>query len=130
VRSRLHPSHGEESGPLASVVVATRNRPQAVRACLEALAAQTMEPGTFEVIVVDDGGEPPLMLDLASWTAAFPLTLIRQENAGPGAARNRGCKQARGEIVTFTDDDCLPTQTWLEQRLTACQTRCSLKQAS
>jgi GT2 family glycosyltransferase len=100
-------------------VVATRNRPQAVRACLEALAAQTMEPGTFEVIVVDDAGEQPLMLDVASWTAAFPLTLIRQENAGPGAARNRGCNQARDEIVAFTDDDCLPTPTWLEQLVSA-----------
>jgi GT2 family glycosyltransferase len=104
---------------LASVVIPTRNRPQSVRACLDALAAQTMPPGSFEVIVVDDGGEPPLAVDPTASAGIFPLTVMRQEHAGPGTARNRGVDHARGEVVVFTDDDCLPTPSWLEKMVTA-----------
>ena len=102
-------------GPLvASVVIPTRNRPQALERCLDALAAQTMPSGSFEVIVVDDGSEPPLSLDPARWTAKFELRVVRQQNTGPAGARNRGVAEARAEFLAFTDDDCLPTPAWLE----------------
>lgn len=105
--------------PLASVVIPTRNRPQAVDSCLDALSAQTLPPGSFEVIVVDDGSEPPLALDPARWAAKFDLKLLRQQNTGPAGARNRGVAEARGEFLAFTDDDCLPTPTWLEKLVAA-----------
>lgn len=101
--------------PIVSVVIPTHNRPQAIEGCLDALAAQTSPPGSFEVIVVDDGSEPALVLDPARWSAKFDLKLIRQKNTGPAGARNRGVAEARGEFVAFTDDDCLPTPTWLEK---------------
>jgi GT2 family glycosyltransferase len=105
--------------PLASVVIPTRNRPTAVESCLVALAAQTLPPRSFEVLVVDDGSEPPLALDPARWAAKFDLKLIRQQNTGPAGARNRGVAEARGEFLAFTDDDCLPTPTWLEKLVAA-----------
>ena len=105
--------------PIASVVISTRNRPQALEHCLDALAEQTLPPGAFEVIVVDDGSESALSLDPARWTAKFYLKLIRQENTGPAGARNRGVGEARGEFIVFTDDDCLPTPTWLEKLVAA-----------
>jgi hypothetical protein len=43
------------------------------------------------------------------------LQLIRQPNAGPAAARNRGVQAARGEILLFTDADCAPTPDWIER---------------
>jgi glycosyltransferase involved in cell wall biosynthesis len=98
----------------ASVVIPTRNREKALEACLDALAGQTLPPGSFEVIVVDDGSEPPLALDPARWSSKFALKLIHQENTGPAGARNRGVAEARGEFLAFTDDDCLPTPAWLE----------------
>jgi GT2 family glycosyltransferase len=104
---------------LSSVVIPTRNRPQAIENCLDALAAQTLPPGSFEVLVVDDGSEPALALDPARWTSKFELKLIRQNNTGPGGARNRGVAEARGEFLAFTDDDCLPTPTWLEKLVAA-----------
>lgn len=100
--------------PYASVVIPTRNRPRAVERCLDALAEQTMPAGTFEVIVVDDGSTPPLVLDAARWSGRFPLTVIRQENTGPAGARNRGADAASGEFIAFTDDDCRPLPEWLE----------------
>lgn len=104
---------------IASVVIPTRNRARAVESCLDALAAQTLPAGSFEVIAVDDGSEPPLTLDPKRWTAKFELKVIRQNNTGPAGARNRGVAEARGEFVAFTDDDCLPTPTWLANLLTA-----------
>jgi GT2 family glycosyltransferase len=59
-----------------------------------ALAAQTRAPD--EVIVVEDG-----------------------DRQGPSWARNEGVRQARGDVVAFTDDDCVPGTDWLERFLTA-----------
>jgi GT2 family glycosyltransferase len=66
----------------------------------------------FEIIAVDDGGEPPLA---SSDLAAFPLAhLLRGDGRGPAAARNLGVRAARGPIVLFTDDDTAPDPGWLE----------------
>jgi glycosyltransferase involved in cell wall biosynthesis len=105
--------------PTASIIIPTRNRPQAVEHCLDSLAAQTVPPSSFEVIVVDDGSEPALALDLERWTSKFAWKLIHQKNTGPAGARNRGAAEARGEFLAFTDDDCLPTPTWLETLIAA-----------
>lgn len=104
---------------LASVVIPTRDRPQAIERCLDALAEQSLPPGSFEVIVVDDGSEPPLALDPTRWSSKFELTVIHQGNTGPGGARNRGVAEARGKFLAFTDDDCLPTPSWLESLVAA-----------
>lgn len=104
---------------LASIVIPTRNRPQAIGRCLDALAEQSLPPGSFEVIVVDDGGEPALTLDPARWLPKFALKLIHQKNTGPAGARNRGVAEAGGEFLAFTDDDCLPAPTWLEKIIAA-----------
>ena len=102
-----------------SVIIPTRNRPRAVESCLDALAAQTLPAESFEVIVVDDGSEPPLTLDPKRWAAKFHLKLLHQPNTGPAGARNRGVTEARGEFLAFTDDDSLPTPTWLEKLIAA-----------
>jgi glycosyltransferase involved in cell wall biosynthesis len=107
------------NSPLASIVIPTRNRPLAIERCLDALAVQTMPSGSFEVIVVDDGSEAALALEPERWSAKFDLKLVRQNNTGPAGARNRGVAEARGEFLAFTDDDCLPTPTWLEKLIAA-----------
>lgn len=99
--------------PACSIIVPTRNRPQAVEACLEALAALQQPPGGFEVIVVDDGSEKPLVVGPVSHTRELQLRVISQQNTGPAGARNRGAREARGEILAFTDDDCRPAHGWL-----------------
>jgi GT2 family glycosyltransferase len=99
--------------PLISVVIATYERPEQLARCLQALAAQDYPTTGFEVVVVDDGGSRPLEDVLQPFRRELNLVLLRQENAGPAAGRNRGAAEARGELLMFTDDDCEPEPGWL-----------------
>ena len=106
----------------ATVIVPTFHRPRQLEECLRALAAQTLvEP--WEVVVVDDGSPEPVALDLEEVGFPAGCRVLRQENAGPAAARNRGVQQARGEFVAFTDDDCRPHATWLAGLVEAARRR-------
>jgi glycosyltransferase involved in cell wall biosynthesis len=96
-----------------SVVVPTYNRPERLRACLGALAALRYPRTAYEVVVVDDGSAEPLDGVVAPFRERMDLTLVRQENAGPAAARNAGAEAARYEYLAFTDDDCAPDSGWL-----------------
>lgn len=99
---------------VASVVIPTHRRPRQVRQCLAALAGQTLPSDVFEVVVVDDGGPEGLDSLVDEFAGRLEVRVIRQENAGPAAARNRGVRHAAADLVAFTDDDCLPAPGWLE----------------
>ncbi len=99
--------------PQTSVVVPTRDRPAALSACLEALSAQTAVD-RLEVIVVDDGSVAAD--EVAAVVARHARArLFRAAGDGPAAARNEGTRRARGAILCFTDDDCLPQIDWVER---------------
>jgi serine acetyltransferase/GT2 family glycosyltransferase len=97
------------STPDISVVIASYGRAERLRRLLDDLEVQTFERTRFEVVVVDDGAPVPLTSGLASPgvapAASYALTLLRQDNAGPAAARNRGARSARGTLLVFLDDD-------------------------
>ena len=97
----------------ATVIIPSFNRAAQLATALRALSRQLPVPGGFEVIVVDDGGDPPL--DERSLTAASALAcrVLRTCNGGPAAARNLAANHARGRILAFTDDDCEPDPDWL-----------------
>ena len=103
-----------------SIVIPTYNRPQQLRACLEACAQLNYPRDRFELIVVDDGSATLLDEVVAPFHDRLALTLLRQENKGPAAARNRGAAKAKGDILAFTDDDCLPAAAWLQALATRC----------
>jgi glycosyltransferase involved in cell wall biosynthesis len=108
-----------DAQPVISVVVPTRDRPRALRRCLEALSSQTVRE-QVEVIVVDDGS-----MDgdaVAEAVSGWPRTrLLRQAPSGPAAARNTGVRAARGTFVCLTDDDCEPRRDWAERLVEALQ---------
>jgi glycosyltransferase involved in cell wall biosynthesis len=99
--------------PSFSVVVPTFERPRQLADCLAALAALDYPRDRLEVIVVDDGGSAPLEPVVAALRPGLDPVLIRQTNAGPGAARNTGAWRAGGEMLAFTDDDCRVDPGWL-----------------
>jgi cellulose synthase/poly-beta-1,6-N-acetylglucosamine synthase-like glycosyltransferase len=101
------------SAPSVSVIVPVYDGARTLGACLSALAAQTVSRESYEVLVVDDGSVD----GSAQVAVSHGMTVIRQDHAGAGAARNRGALQARGQILLFTDADCEPLPDWIEQML-------------
>ncbi|WP_200343869.1 glycosyltransferase [Halochromatium glycolicum] len=94
-----------------SIIIPTYNRGRLLRQCLDAVLMQQEAP-PFEVVVVNDGSTDETAEVIKEYAN---VRLISQTNAGPAAARNNGAAQARGEIVVFTDDDCIPEPDWLKQ---------------
>ena len=91
--------------PIVSVVMPTYNRVEQLRAALAGLAGQQGLGEPVEVIVVSDGSTDGTDEYLSSSAVPLPVVALRQPNAGPAAARNRGIDAARGELVLFVDDD-------------------------
>ncbi|MBE7561352.1 glycosyltransferase family 2 protein, partial [bacterium] len=98
--------------PAVSVVIPVYNDAERLAACLAALAAQEGVAGGFEVVVVDDGSSDGPEAVVAEYAFA---RLVRQEKAGPAAARNRGAAEARAPLLAFIDSDCIPRPDWLAQ---------------
>lgn len=100
-------------GVAATVIIPTFNRPTQLATALRAIAGQEAVPGGFEVIVVDDGGDPPLDEQMLCETSGCDCRVLRTPNGGPAAARNLAARHASGRILAFTDDDCEPDPGWL-----------------
>ena len=101
------------SVPGFSVVVPTYARPDRLAQCLNALASLDYPREQFEVVIADDGGAPPAAACAAPFEGRLNLKVLRQENAGPAAARNLAARTAVQPFLAFTDDDCTPRPDWL-----------------
>ncbi|HZT96956.1 MAG TPA: glycosyltransferase [Chloroflexota bacterium] len=109
----------DQTLPAVSVVVPTKGRPELLDGCLLALLDQTYPLRDVEVIVVDDGADPATrdaVQRRAGGAIDVGLTLhyLTSSGKGPAAARNVGWRSAKGSIIAFTDDDCLPSPEWLQ----------------
>jgi glycosyltransferase involved in cell wall biosynthesis len=93
-----------------SVVIPLYNDASTIGSCLDSVLSQDYPGDRFEVIVVDNGST-----DGSDRIAAqHPVTLVYERDTLTSyAARNRGISAARGDIVVFTDSDCLPRPGWL-----------------
>lgn len=87
-----------------SVVIATYNRGALLLDLLGDLAAQ-IDPGPFDVVIVDDGSKVPAETFLSGRTFPFPLRLLRNDNVGQARARHRGIEASDGDVVVIIDDD-------------------------
>jgi glycosyltransferase involved in cell wall biosynthesis len=94
-----------------SVVVPTYNEEENITACLESLNRQTLPRTEYEIIVVD-GNSGDRTRELASPLADLVFV---QTSARVGGARNDGAVRAKGEIVAFTDADCIIPPGWLSR---------------
>jgi GT2 family glycosyltransferase len=96
-----------------SIIIPTFNGASRIGNCLGAVLKQTAGRDA-EVLVVNDGSTDKTA-DLVAEFAG--VRLITQSNSGPAAARNRGALEAKGTIILFTDDDCVPMPDWLDAML-------------
>lgn len=99
-----------------SIVVPTYNRPLLLQKCLYALALQRLNNDDYEIIVVSDGPDCETEYLMRTWIKKRRSLNIRffslPEKKGPAAARNYGWLNARGPLIAFTDDDCVPDKNW------------------
>jgi glycosyltransferase involved in cell wall biosynthesis len=101
--------------PTCTVIIPTLDRPRALAACLDGLAALDYPSQRLQVVVVDDGSRVPITIDDATRRTLL-VDLTRHERAaGPAAARNAGAERAAGELLAFIDDDCVPRPDWLRR---------------
>ena len=107
-----------ERTPRVSVVVCAYNAERTMDACLESL--RTLNYPDYEVIVVNDGSNDRTLEISERHRAVYEadpggprMVIISQENKGLSVARNVGAHAATGEIVAYTDSDCVPDPDWL-----------------
>jgi glycosyltransferase involved in cell wall biosynthesis len=104
------------AAPAISVIVPTRNRRDLVRETIEALFAQDLPADAFEIIVVDNASSDEtesLMRACARDARVRFIGAVMGRDRGPAISRNVGVMLARGELIAFTDSDCVPAAGWL-----------------
>ncbi len=97
--------------PSASVIVAVRNGAATLGACLDSLLRLDYPADRVELIAVDNASTDTTPDVLAGYGAR--LRVLHEKRLGPAAARNRGLRDADGELVAFTDADCVVDRQWL-----------------
>ncbi|MBE9060267.1 glycosyltransferase family 2 protein [cf. Phormidesmis sp. LEGE 11477] len=89
------------TNPFFSVIIPVHNREILITRTLDSVLSQ--EYKDYEIIVIDDGSIDRTSQVVEGYDSR--IKLIRQQNKGPGQARNLGIKQARGKYVAFLDSD-------------------------
>jgi glycosyltransferase involved in cell wall biosynthesis len=115
-----------QSGPepaddefIFSVIIPTYNRSDILLKCLEALRDQSFDNSKFEVFVCDDGSTDNTAEVVDNFKSNFKLTYLKQENSGPGAARNRGIERAAGKYLLIINDDTIAAKDLLQKHFEA-----------
>ncbi|ASB50787.1 glycosyltransferase [Alkalitalea saponilacus] len=98
--------------PSFSFIIPVYNRSEELEELLFTLSKQTFRD--FEVVIVEDGSQHPCNLVIDKYSNELQITYLKQENKGPGPARNTGAKSAKGRWLIFVDSDCLLPENYLE----------------
>jgi len=101
---------------MISIVVCTRNRAGKLERMLERFRSMSVPAGLeWEVLVVDNDSSDATtaVVAAAARESGAPVRYLFERRLGPSWARNSGVAAAKGDIVAFTDDDCLVDPSWL-----------------
>ena len=115
-------TEADSSRPFVSVVVPVLHDVRGIRTCLEALLGQTYPSDRYEIIVADNGsmdGTRTVVEQLRARAGSRLRLVVEDRIRTSYAARNRAIGVARGEVLAFTDADCVPSRTWIERGVCA-----------
>lgn len=109
--------------PKISAIVCTWNRAALLKESLRCLIHQTLAASLYEVIVVDNSStdDTPTVVKEAALISDRTIRYVYEPLLGLSQARNRGLKEAKGEILFFTDDDCMANPGCLKNLMQAYQ---------
>ena len=99
---------------LISIIIPAYNSEETVGKTIESLLKQNYPKKNYEIIIVDDGSTDRTIDIVKKFKN---VRLIKQKHKGPAAARNLGVKHAKGDIVLFTDADCVPSKNWIKNMI-------------
>lgn len=108
-----------QESPELSVVIPTFNRRDRLRVCLDALARQSQDPATFEVVVADDGSADGTSEMVEAMETPLRLRALRLENGGWARAANLGAEAAQGRVVLQIDDDVIASPQLVAEHVAA-----------
>lgn len=103
------------NAPMASIVIATRNRTDSLAKCIQSLLG--LDYPNYEIIIVDNNPSSSATADFIHQTYGngSPVRYVRENRPGLAAAHNCGLQAARGEFIAFTDDDVAVDRYWLAE---------------
>ncbi len=103
---------------IASIIVATKNRPDRIGMMLDALLMQKISDA-FEIIICNDGSTDNTKEIIEGYAKKFKkITVINlPKSKGPATARNKGIFKAKGKYIVIMDDDCVAGNNWLKDLL-------------
>ena len=101
----------DDATPFVSVIVPALNEERTIRECIVSLLRMDYPQERREILMVDNGSTDRT----AEIIKSFPVRYLREERRGASYARNRGIEASKGEILAFTDADCLVTANWLRE---------------
>ena len=101
--------------PTVSVIVPSYQRAQYLPHLFAAIGGQVYPADRMEMIVIDNSSRDDTEAVVKEWADVMPFRLRfkRKKNDGPAASRNLGARLARGEVLAYTDSDCIPDPKWL-----------------
>ena len=100
-----------------SIIIPTYNSKAFLLQCINSLEKQSYSD--YEIIIVDDGSTDGTYNYIKNKKWKVKLRVFKQNRKGPAAARNLGAKHAKGEILAFTDADCIAPKKWLRNLIKA-----------
>lgn len=102
-----------------SIIIPTHNRSCKIVQTIDSIERNRFNKRDFEIIIVDDQSTDNTSDIIAGLTKRFNniIYLKNKRNRGPSASRNAGLRRAKGEILLFTDDDCLVPDNWIQSYL-------------
>ncbi|MEM2911995.1 MAG: glycosyltransferase [Candidatus Bathyarchaeia archaeon] len=102
--------NGDERYPKVSIIVPVKNGAEKIKDLLDSLMRVDYERDKLEIIVVD-GNSTDATMEIVS---KYPVKLLTEERIGVNVARNTGIKNSSGEIIAFTDYDCVVPENWVK----------------
>ena len=100
-----------------SIIIPVYNAEDTIVDCLDSLTKQSINKEDFEVICIDDGSTDRTNKLLKNYNKILNYKVFTQVNKGPSQARNKGAELAEGDIILFTDSDCILDENWISEML-------------